>query len=113
MGVMEFGIVRNNIYRLSISKVAGLGSGDPYIEPEQPDEYKAELDIMELGRKLRLWALCLFLLHNIMEAGKLRLLSLFANIWSITRFVCRIYSGGVQACFRGPRLYDTEDTRKW
>lgn len=45
MGVMEFGIVRNNIYRLSISKVAGLGSGDPYIEPEQPDEYKAELDI--------------------------------------------------------------------
>lgn len=45
MGVMEFGIVRNNIYRLSISKVAGLGSGEPYIEPEQPDEYKAELDI--------------------------------------------------------------------
>ena len=38
---MEFGIVRNNIYRLSISK----GSGEPYIEPEQPDEYKAELDI--------------------------------------------------------------------
>ena len=45
MGVMEFGIVRNNIYRLSISKVAGLGSGEPYIKPEQPDEYKAELDI--------------------------------------------------------------------
>jgi hypothetical protein len=45
MGVMEFDIVRNNIYRLSISKVAGLGSGEPYIEPEQPDEYKAELDI--------------------------------------------------------------------
>lgn len=45
MGVMEFSIVRNNIYRLSISKVAGLGSGEPYIEPEQPDEYKAELDI--------------------------------------------------------------------
>ncbi|WP_175630752.1 Mfa1 family fimbria major subunit [Bacteroides acidifaciens] len=45
MGVMEFGIVRNNIYRLSVSKVAGLGSGEPYIDPEQPDEYKAELDI--------------------------------------------------------------------
>lgn len=45
MGVMEFGIVRNNIYRLSISKVAGLGSGEPFIDPEQPDEYKAELDI--------------------------------------------------------------------
>lgn len=45
MGVMEFGIVRNNIYRLSVNKVAGLGSGDPYIEPGQPDEYKAELNI--------------------------------------------------------------------
>lgn len=45
MGVMEFGIVRNNIYRLSISTVAGLGSGEPYIKPEQPDEYKAELEI--------------------------------------------------------------------
>lgn len=45
MGVMEFGIVRNNIYRLSINKVAGLGSGEPYIKPDQPDEYKAELNI--------------------------------------------------------------------
>ena len=45
MGVMEFGIVRNNIYRLSVNKVAGLGSGEPFIEPEQPDEYKAELNI--------------------------------------------------------------------
>lgn len=45
MGVMEFGIVRNNIYRLSVNKIAGLGSGDPFIEPEQPDEYKAEMNI--------------------------------------------------------------------
>ena len=45
MGVMEFGIVRNNIYRLSVNKVAGLGSGEPFIEPEHPDEYKAELNI--------------------------------------------------------------------
>lgn len=45
MGVMEFGIVRNNIYRLSVSKVAGLGSGEPHIDPDQPDEFKAELDI--------------------------------------------------------------------
>lgn len=45
MGVMEFGIVRNNIYRLSVNKVAGLGSGEPHIDPDQPDEYKAELDI--------------------------------------------------------------------
>ena len=45
MGVMEFGIVRNNIYRLSVNKIAGLGSGKPFIDPDQPDEYKAELDI--------------------------------------------------------------------
>ena len=45
MGVMEFGIVRNNIYRLSVNKIAGLGSGEPFIDPDQPDEYKAELDI--------------------------------------------------------------------
>lgn len=45
MGVMEFGIVRNNIYKLTVNKIAGLGSGEPYIKPDQPDEYKAELDI--------------------------------------------------------------------
>ena len=45
LGVMEFGIVRNNIYRLSVNKIAGLGSGEPFIDPDQPDEYKAELDI--------------------------------------------------------------------
>lgn len=44
-GVMEFGIVRNNIYRLSVTKVAGLGTGNPYIEPDQPNEPKAELEI--------------------------------------------------------------------
>ena len=38
-------IVRNNIYRLSVNKIAGLGSGEPFIDPDQPDEYKAELDI--------------------------------------------------------------------
>ena len=30
---------------VSVNKVAGLGSGEPFIEPEQPDEYKAELNI--------------------------------------------------------------------
>lgn len=44
MGVMEFSIVRNSIYRISVTKVAGLGSGDPYIKPEQPNEFKAELN---------------------------------------------------------------------
>lgn len=45
MGVMEFGIVRNNIYRLSVNRIAGLGDGEPYIKPEQPDEKDVELDI--------------------------------------------------------------------
>lgn len=45
MGVMEFGIVRNNIYRLSITKVKELGSNDPIIDPETPNETDAELDI--------------------------------------------------------------------
>lgn len=44
MGVMEFGIVRNNIYRISVTKVMGLGSGDPFIDPDEPDENKAELE---------------------------------------------------------------------
>lgn len=44
MGVMEFSIVRNNIYRISVTKILGLGSGDPFIDPEQPNEFKAELE---------------------------------------------------------------------
>lgn len=43
-GVMEFSIVRNNIYRISVTNIMGLGSGDPFIDPGQPNEFKAELD---------------------------------------------------------------------
>lgn len=45
MGVMEFGIVRNNIYRLSVTKISDIGTGEPSIKPEQPDENDAILDI--------------------------------------------------------------------
>lgn len=45
MGVMEFGIVRNNIYRLSVNKIGDLGTGEPTIKPEQPDENDAILNI--------------------------------------------------------------------
>lgn len=45
MGVMEFGIVRNNIYRLSVNKVSDIGTNEPSIKPEQPDENDAILKI--------------------------------------------------------------------
>ena len=38
MGVMEFGIVRNNLYRLLITNVSGLGYQAPNINPDTPDE---------------------------------------------------------------------------
>lgn len=44
MGVMEFGIVRNNIYRVHITSIKDLGPGTPDKEPK-PDEYKAYLDV--------------------------------------------------------------------
>lgn len=43
MGVMEFAIVRNNIYRLLVTNISGLGTGTPEIDPEKPDEYEAYL----------------------------------------------------------------------
>lgn len=45
MGVMEFGIVRNNLYRLKISGVSGLGSGTPEIDPDKPDEPNTYIDV--------------------------------------------------------------------
>jgi len=39
MGVMEFGIVRNNIYDLTVSQISQLGlSGSDVPDPEDPDE---------------------------------------------------------------------------
>ena len=43
LGVMEFAVVRNNIYRLLITNISGLGSGTPEIDPGKPDEYEAYL----------------------------------------------------------------------
>lgn len=45
MGVMEFGIVRNNIYEVSIANITGLGSGTPDREPGEDDKYKAYLKV--------------------------------------------------------------------
>ena len=44
MGVMEFGIVRNNIYKVNITGIKNLGPGTPDIKPN-PDEYKALLTV--------------------------------------------------------------------
>lgn len=38
MGIMEFAIVRNNVYKLSVSKVNDLGDPTGEIDPENPDE---------------------------------------------------------------------------
>lgn len=43
--VMEFGIVRNNIYRVLITEINGLGSGTPDVDPGVPDKYKALLKV--------------------------------------------------------------------
>lgn len=45
MGVMEFAIVRNNIYRLLVSGINDLGTGTPEIDPGQDDEYGIKLEI--------------------------------------------------------------------
>lgn len=38
MGIMEFAIVRNNVYKLSVSKVNDLGDPTGEIDPNNPDE---------------------------------------------------------------------------
>lgn len=41
MGIMEFGVVRNNIYKLAVTKISGLGlPGDQTPDPDDPDEPK-------------------------------------------------------------------------
>ena len=44
MGVMEFGIVRNNIYSVNITSIKNLGPGTPDTKLD-PDENKAFLDV--------------------------------------------------------------------
>ena len=46
MGVMEFGIVRNNLYRMLIARVSGLGDGEPVIDPDKPDEGETYLKVV-------------------------------------------------------------------
>jgi hypothetical protein len=46
MGVMEFGVVRNNLYRMLITNVSDLGYQDPVINPDVPDEGETFLKVM-------------------------------------------------------------------
>lgn len=45
MGVMEFGIVRNNLYRMLITNVSGLGDGTIAVDPDTPDEGETRLKV--------------------------------------------------------------------
>lgn len=38
MGVMEYGVVRNNVYKLNVTSINEIGANDPNITPETPDE---------------------------------------------------------------------------
>jgi hypothetical protein len=46
MGVMEFGVVRNNLYRMLVTDVSGLGDGTPTIDPNDPDEGETYLKVV-------------------------------------------------------------------
>ena len=42
MGIMEFCIVRNNVYRLNVTGIDGLGMADPFDSTDKPDEGEEE-----------------------------------------------------------------------
>ena len=46
MGVMEFGVVRNNLYRMLITNVSGLGYDEIPIDPDTPDEGETYLKVV-------------------------------------------------------------------
>ena len=46
MGVMEFAIVRNNLYRLLITNVSDLGYQQPMVNPDTPDEGETYLKVL-------------------------------------------------------------------
>ena len=45
MGVMEFGIVRNNLYRMLVTNISGLGTGTIFVVPDNPDEGETNLKV--------------------------------------------------------------------
>lgn len=55
MGVMEFCIVRNNVYRLSVTGVEGLGMADPFDDVNKPDEGPDEGVYLKVDLYVRDW----------------------------------------------------------
>ena len=45
MGVMEFAIVRNNLYRMLVTSISGLGDGTIKVDPDTPDEGETRLKV--------------------------------------------------------------------
>lgn len=45
LGVMEYGIVRNNIYKVNVVDILGLGDGEPNVDPVIPVEKQGYLDV--------------------------------------------------------------------
>ncbi len=52
VGVMEYGVVRNNWYRITIADVAGLGYGTVHVEPTRPVE---EDNVLLVDYKVTPW----------------------------------------------------------
>lgn len=46
MGTMEFGIVRNNLYRMKVTGISGLGSGKIIDDPDDPDEDETFIKVL-------------------------------------------------------------------
>ena len=51
--VMEFAVVRNNVYNMKITDISNLGPGQPYIDPEDPNELAATYFRVDLA--IRPW----------------------------------------------------------
>ena len=43
MGVMEFAVVRNNLYRVLITSISGLGNSTPQVNSDTPDEGESSI----------------------------------------------------------------------
>ena len=45
MGAMEYAVVRNNMYSITITDISNLGDGEPGTDPEIPVEKKGSIDV--------------------------------------------------------------------
>lgn len=57
MGVMEFCIVRNNVYQLEVTDIKGLGMADPFDSKLTPDEGEEEGYFLDVQLYVKDWVL--------------------------------------------------------